>query len=214
MTERGVVCPASSAAALLETGLPAASLERALVLNVLRRSADGDPLAWPGELDVVASKSGGGATLDLDAENATASGPYGTPNLSNAFLEVMSLICSGVKPPFGARNSERVTVCVSGADIETKEMVEADGICMEWSWGRKAFKSVELEPVRLCPFPLFVEATERDEALRVWSGVTALLWIETGGCRDEPPKGLKRKLNLDRRSPGVASLVEASDAGG
>jgi hypothetical protein len=91
----------------------------------------------------VASKSGGGAILDLDAENATASGPYGTPNLSSAFLEVMSLICSGVMPPFGARNSERITVCVRGADIEFKEMVEGDVIGVEWSWDRKVLKSVD-----------------------------------------------------------------------
>lgn len=63
------------------------------------------------------------------------------------------------------------------------------------------------------PCPLFVDATERDETLRAWSGVAALLYIEMGGCRDEPPKGLKRKLNLERRS-GAASLTEAPEAGG
>lgn len=115
------------------------------------------------------SKSGGGAILDLDAENATASGPYGRPNLSSAFLDVMSLICSGVMPPFGARNSERITVCVRGADIEFKEMVEGDVIGAEWSWGRRAFKSVELEPERLRSCPLFADTTESDDALRAWS---------------------------------------------
>lgn len=143
MIEREIVCPASSAAALLWTELPVVSLSSALVLAGLSRSADGGPLAWPGELATVVSKSGGGAILDLDAENATASGPYGTPNLSSAFLEVMSFICSGVMPPFGTRNSERITVCVRGADIEFKEMVDGDVIGTEWSWGRKVFKSVE-----------------------------------------------------------------------
>lgn len=131
MTEREVVCPASSAAALSKTGLPIVSLSSVLVLDGLRISADSDPLAWSGKLDVMTSKSGGGAILDLDAENATASGPYGTPNLSSAFLEVISLICSGVMPPFGARNSERITVCVRGADIEFKEMVDGDVIGVE-----------------------------------------------------------------------------------
>lgn len=145
MMEHEVVCPASSAVALLWEELPVASISSVLGLDALRGSADDDPLAsgWPGELDTVTSKSGGGAIFDLDAENATASGPYGTPNRSSAFLEVMSLICSGVMPPFGARNSERITVCVRGADIEFKEMVEGDVICVEWSWDRRVFKSVE-----------------------------------------------------------------------
>jgi len=81
----------------------------------------------------VLSKAGGGTISDVDAEKATASGPYGAPNLSNASLEVMSLICSGVRPPFGARNSERFRVCVRGADIESKEMVEWDVMGTECS---------------------------------------------------------------------------------
>lgn len=63
------------------------------------------------------------------------------------------------------------------------------------------------------PCPLVVDATERDETLRVCSGTTALLWIERGGYRDELPNGLKRKLNLERRS-GEVLLMEVSDAGG
>jgi hypothetical protein len=58
----------------------------------------------------VALKSGGGAIFDLDAENATVFGLYGTPNYSSAFLEVMSLICSGIMPFFGAQNSKCITV--------------------------------------------------------------------------------------------------------
>lgn len=45
MTEREVVCPASSAAALSKTGLPIVSLSSVLVLDGLRISADSDPLA-------------------------------------------------------------------------------------------------------------------------------------------------------------------------
>jgi len=168
MTEPEAISPFSPTAVALGTMLPAVSFEGPPVVDMLRRSIDDRP----SEFDIVASKLGGGTISDLDAENATASGPYGAPNLSSASLEVMSLICSGVRPPFGARNSERLRVYARGADIESTEMVEGDVMGAECSW--KIFKSPEPEPdaprLRLCP--LLADANERDEPL--WSGVTAL----------------------------------------
>ena len=47
------------------------------------------------------SKSGGRSGLDDEAANATASGPYGTPNLPNVSFEARNLTCWDVGPVRG-----------------------------------------------------------------------------------------------------------------
>ena len=47
------------------------------------------------------SKPGGRSCLDDEAANATASGPYGTPNLPNVSFEARNLTCSDVGPVRG-----------------------------------------------------------------------------------------------------------------
>jgi hypothetical protein len=100
------------------------------------------------------SKSGGGlisTNLSLESENAaTASGPYGIPNLSSASLLVMSFIWSAVSsPPFGARNSERIRVCVRGEEMVSREIVEGEDTGSppepEGELPRKGRKGFELE---------------------------------------------------------------------
>jgi hypothetical protein len=111
-----------------------------------------------------ASKSGGGlrSCLELEAANAIASGPYGTPNLAMESRLEMSFSCSGVGPAFGYVNSDLISVCVRGAEIELTEIKEgefmrsgstvtfergrvkvrkgvrtvADGDCLPWPWSR------------------------------------------------------------------------------
>jgi hypothetical protein len=65
--------------------------------------------------------------LTSDAEAyATASGPYGTPNLLTDSTDEMSLSCSGVGPERGYTKSVRTTVCVNGAEIELIERVDGE----------------------------------------------------------------------------------------
>jgi hypothetical protein len=83
------------------------------------------PTLGPGDpsmdgMDGCSSNSGGGpCRLTRDAEaNATASGPYGTPNLLTDSTDEMSLSCSGVGPERGYTKSVRTAVCVKGEEIE------------------------------------------------------------------------------------------------
>jgi hypothetical protein len=74
------------------------------------------------------SKPGGGPcklTSEADAY-ATASGPYGTPNLLTDSTDEISLSCSGVGPERGYTKSVRTAVCVSGAEIEPIERVDGE----------------------------------------------------------------------------------------
>lgn len=64
-------------------------------------------------------------TNDAEA-NATASGPYGTPNLLTDSTDEMSLSCSGVGPERGYTKSVRTAVCVKGAEIDTIEMADGE----------------------------------------------------------------------------------------
>ncbi len=64
-------------------------------------------------------------TSDAEA-NATASGPYGTPNLLTDSTDEMSLSCSGVGPERGYTKSVRMAVCVKGAEIEPIEMADGE----------------------------------------------------------------------------------------
>ena len=75
-----------------------------------------------------ASKSGGGQSKSCleDDANAIASAPYGTANLANESRDEMTLSCSGVGPAFGYVNSVRLRVCVRGAEMELREMVEGE----------------------------------------------------------------------------------------
>lgn len=63
-------------------------------------------------------------TSDAEAY-ASASGPYGTPNLLTDSTDEMSLSCSGVGPERGYTKSVRTAVCVNGAEIEVID--KADG---------------------------------------------------------------------------------------
>lgn len=85
----------------------------------------------PGKLsrDRRSSKTGGGPwrlTSEADANAATASGPYGTPNLLTDCTDEISLSCSGVGPERGYTKSVRTAVCVSGAEIELIDMVDGE----------------------------------------------------------------------------------------
>jgi len=84
----------------------------------------------PGKPSVDASSSnpgGGPCRLTSDAEAyATASGPYGTPNLLTDSTDEMSLSCSGVGPERGYTKSVRTAVCVSGAEIEVIEIIDGE----------------------------------------------------------------------------------------
>jgi hypothetical protein len=74
------------------------------------------------------SNSGGGPcrlTSDADAY-ATASGPYGTPNLLTDSIDEMSLSCSGVGPERGYTKSVRTAVCVRGAEIDAIDISDGE----------------------------------------------------------------------------------------
>ena len=87
------------------------------------------PALGPGNpsVDGRSSNSGGGpCRLTSDAEaNATAAGPYGTPNLLTDSTDEMSLSCSGVGPERGYTKSVRTAVCAKGEEMEVIE--RADG---------------------------------------------------------------------------------------
>ncbi|EIN14484.1 hypothetical protein PUNSTDRAFT_41683 [Punctularia strigosozonata HHB-11173 SS5] len=72
-------------------------------LPVRACDASGEGPALSVEALVTLSKSGGGtrSALDVDAANAMASAPYGTPNRPSDSLLEMSLIWSGVGPDLG-----------------------------------------------------------------------------------------------------------------
>lgn len=87
------------------------------------------------------SNSGGGGSdasprpnsgLDIDAAKEIASGPYGIPNLPIASLDAIIFTCSGVKVgrpvalEFGKVNLVREAVCVSGAEMELREIMEGE----------------------------------------------------------------------------------------
>lgn len=77
---------------------------------------------------------GGGidkSNLLVLAAYATASAPYGTPNLAKLSLEEISNICSGVGPDRGYEISVRVRVCERGALMEWREIVDGDVRCTE-----------------------------------------------------------------------------------
>ena len=79
-------------------------------------------------MDGRSSNSGGGpCRLTSDAEaNATASGPYGTPNLLTDSTDEMSLSCSGVGPERGYTKSVRTAVCVKGEEIDVIERTDGE----------------------------------------------------------------------------------------
>ena len=64
-------------------------------------------------------------TSDAEA-NATASGPYGTPNLLTDSTDEISLSCSGVGPERGYTKSVRTAVCVKGEEIEPIDMADGE----------------------------------------------------------------------------------------
>lgn len=64
-------------------------------------------------------------TSDAEAY-ATASAPYGTPNLLTDSTDEMSLSCSGVGPERGYTKSVRTAVCVKGEDIEVIERTDGE----------------------------------------------------------------------------------------
>jgi hypothetical protein len=106
--------------------------------------------------DGCASKSGGGPcklTSEADAY-ATASGPYGTPNLLTDSTDEISLSCSGVGPERGYTKSVRTAVCVSGAEIEPNERVDGEV-------SPAATLDTEREPVRDTARPSAEEAIVR-----------------------------------------------------
>ena len=78
--------------------------------------------------EAAASKSGGGSCKSCleDDANAIASGPYGTANLANESRDEMTFSCSGVGPAFGYVNSVRLRVCVRGAEMELREIMEGE----------------------------------------------------------------------------------------
>lgn len=88
------------------------------------------PALEPGNpsVDGRSSNPGGGpCRLTSDAEAyATASRPYGTPNLLTDSTDEMSLSCSGVGPERGYTKSVRTAVWVKGAEIEAIEMADGE----------------------------------------------------------------------------------------
>lgn len=111
-----------------------------------------------------ASKSGGGMERSaLDAEalaaKATASGPYGKPNLPNVSLEEMNLTCSAVGPDLGYVNSVRIAVCVRGAEIEWREINDGEVSGLPWlSLVFDIVRDMVLNADRLIPEPLELSA--------------------------------------------------------
>lgn len=105
---------------------------RDILLSAEAARARVSPPLGPGNpsVDGRSINSGGGpCRLTSDAEAlayATASAPYGTPNLLTDSTEEMSLSCSGVGPERGYTKSVRTAVCVKGADIEVIEMTDGE----------------------------------------------------------------------------------------
>jgi hypothetical protein len=102
------------------------------------------------------SKSGGGSrsALDVLAANAIASAPYGNPNRAMDSREEINFTCSGVGPDCGYVNWVRMAVCVSGDEMELREIMEGElrlfneciaGFDFFRFMGRKLLR-IELEP--------------------------------------------------------------------
>lgn len=108
----------------------------ALELALLFASAAGLGTSTLGRMLLsTASKSGGGidkSCLDAEAANATASGPYGRPNLPNVSLDEINLTWSGVGPERGYVNSVRIAVCVNGAEMELSEINDGEVSGLPW----------------------------------------------------------------------------------
>lgn len=129
------------------------------------------------------SKSGGGSRSCLDAlaAKAIASRPYGMPNLAKDSLDDISFNCSGVGPDLGYVNSVRVRVCVRGAEMELREIMEGEvrlfecRVFVDFLRDKRKLEMTEPEPesVGRC-----VDMRDRDGPMP-WSSVLM-------DCRESP----------------------------
>lgn len=172
----------------------------------------------PAPARIASSNPGGGSFGSSDvppAANAHAAGPYGRPNRSGASRAVMVRICSGVSPPRGTRNSARVSVCGSGAEIERVD-TESEGSEGEVSACRDPvvlFIEADVDP--RCEF-LSAHGREHADSVRVRAKVETKLRVLVllltrvwRLLRECDMNGYLRKLNRELESP-VVEPVESS----
>lgn len=154
------------------------------------------------------SNPGGGALVSVsitrEPANATAAGPYGRPNRSGASRAVIILICSGVSPPRGIRNSVRVRVCGRGAEIVLSEIIEGEesttALPVDEERVRVPRNKCEREPLGVVgrvEDPWSEDCNEKADALRECvdtARVVVSLWTEL----ERETNGCKRKLKRER----------------